>query len=53
VRPHPLEIYVGPQIETAGLDDAQIGELAANLHRFTADFVERGVVGDVSKLRPC
>jgi len=52
VRPHPLEVYVGPQIETDGLDDAQIGQLAANLHRFTADFVERGIVGDASRLSP-
>jgi 1-acyl-sn-glycerol-3-phosphate acyltransferase len=52
VRPHPLEVYVGPQIETEGLDDAQIGALADNLYRFTADFVERGIVGDATKLRP-
>jgi 1-acyl-sn-glycerol-3-phosphate acyltransferase len=52
VRPHPLEVYVGPQIETQGLDDDRIGQLAANLHRFTADFVERGIVGDAKKLRP-
>jgi len=52
VRPHPLDVYVGPQIETEGLDDAQIEQLAQNLHRFTADYVERGVVGDVTKLRP-
>lgn len=51
VRPSPLEVYVGPQIETAGLDDEQIGRLADNLHRFTSDYVERGVLGDVTKLQ--
>lgn len=52
VRPHPLEVYVGPQIETQGLSDAQIQQLADNLGRFTADFVERGIVGDATKLSP-
>jgi 1-acyl-sn-glycerol-3-phosphate acyltransferase len=52
VRPHPLEVYVGPQIETQGLDDDQIQQLADNLSRFTADFVEHGVVGDVTRLSP-
>jgi len=52
VRPYPLDVYVGPQIETEGLDDDQIEQLAQNLHRFTSDYVERGVVGDVTKLRP-
>jgi 1-acyl-sn-glycerol-3-phosphate acyltransferase len=52
VRPHPLEVYVGPQIETQGLNDEQIQQLADNLSRFTADFVERGVIGDAAKLSP-
>lgn len=52
LRPHPLDVYVGPQIETEGLDDAQIDRLAENLYRFTADYVERGIVGDARKLRP-
>jgi 1-acyl-sn-glycerol-3-phosphate acyltransferase len=52
LRPHPLDVYVGPQIETAGLDDAQIDRLAVNLQRFTSDFVERGVLGDATKLQP-
>jgi 1-acyl-sn-glycerol-3-phosphate acyltransferase len=52
IRPHPIEVFVGPQIETDGLDDAQIGVLAERLQRFTADYVERGVLGDVSKLQP-
>lgn len=52
VRPGPLDVFVGPQIETEGLSDDAIGELAENLHRFTADYVERGVVGDVRMLAP-
>jgi 1-acyl-sn-glycerol-3-phosphate acyltransferase len=51
VRPSPLDVYVGPQIETAGLDDDQIGRLADKLHRFTSDYVERGVLGDASALQ--
>jgi 1-acyl-sn-glycerol-3-phosphate acyltransferase len=53
VRPRKLEVYVGPQIETEGLDDNQIQELADNCQRFTADYVERGVLGDAAALRPC
>jgi hypothetical protein len=34
------------------MSDRQIDQLALNLHRFTADFVERGIVGDATKLRP-
>lgn len=52
VRPGELEVFVGPQVETAGLDDAQIGELAERFHRFAVDYVERGIVGDVTELDP-
>ncbi|MFM2418197.1 MAG: hypothetical protein RL385_2920 [Pseudomonadota bacterium] len=52
VRPHPLEVYVGPQIETEGLDDAQLEVLAARMYKFTADFVERGIVGDAKAIDP-
>ncbi|MDB4985870.1 MAG: 1-acyl-sn-glycerol-3-phosphate acyltransferase [Myxococcaceae bacterium] len=51
VRRHPLDVYVGPQIETKGLDDDQIERLADKLHRFTSDYVERGVLGDVAALQ--
>lgn len=50
-RPHPLDVYVGPQIETSGMNDTQIERLAENLHRFAADYVERGILGDVTKLQ--
>jgi 1-acyl-sn-glycerol-3-phosphate acyltransferase len=46
VRPHPLEVYVGPQVETAGMSDADVKALADRCQRFTADFVERGVVNE-------
>jgi 1-acyl-sn-glycerol-3-phosphate acyltransferase len=52
VRPQKLEVYVGPQIETRGLSDAAVEQLAANICRFTADFVERGVLGDAAALDP-
>jgi 1-acyl-sn-glycerol-3-phosphate acyltransferase len=52
VRSHPLDVYVGPQIETGGLDDLQVQLLADNFYRFAADFVERGIVGDATRLRP-
>ena len=50
IRPTPIDVFVGPQVETAGLTDEEVGALAARFARFTADFVERGVVGDVSTL---
>lgn len=51
VRPGELDVYVGPQIETAGLSDAQIEEMTERFQRFTVDFVERGILGDPSTLR--
>jgi 1-acyl-sn-glycerol-3-phosphate acyltransferase len=50
IRPAPIEVFVGPQVETAGLSDEEVAALAARFERFTADFVERGVVGDVAAL---
>lgn len=52
VRPHPLDVYVGPQIETQGMSDEDVEQLAVNFHKFAADYVERGVLGDAAKLRP-
>jgi 1-acyl-sn-glycerol-3-phosphate acyltransferase len=52
VRPHPLDVYVGPQIETAGLDDDQLEKLSNSLYRFAADYVERGILGNPDSLRP-
>ena len=51
VRPHPLDVYVGPQIETAGLSDEQVERLAQAFYRFSADYVERGILGDAKALR--
>lgn len=42
---HPLrrvDVFVGPQHETAGLDDEGIGALATRLHALTAHAVEHG-----------
>lgn len=52
VRPRELEVFVGPQVETQGLTDDQVGKLADNFQRFTADFVERGLLGDTDRLDP-
>jgi len=52
LRPGPLDVFVGPQVETAGLDDAQVQDMADRFQRFTADYVERGIVGDVKSLDP-
>ena len=51
VRPGRIDVYVGPQIETAGLSDDQVGVLADRMQRFAADYVERGVLGDPESLR--
>jgi 1-acyl-sn-glycerol-3-phosphate acyltransferase len=52
IRPEPLDVFVGPQVETAGLADDEVDALATRCQRFTADFVERGVLGDVATLHP-
>jgi len=52
LRPAPLDVFVGPQVETAGLSDEQIEVMAERFQRFTADYVERGIVGDVKRLDP-
>jgi 1-acyl-sn-glycerol-3-phosphate acyltransferase len=50
VRPHPLEVYVGPQLETAGLSDAQLELMAERFYQFAADYVERGILGDAKAI---
>lgn len=50
VRPGKLEVFVGPQVETKGLSDEQVALLAERFQRFTADYVERGIIGDVDAL---
>ena len=50
VRPGELDVYVGPQIETEGLTDAEVSELAERFYVFTRDYVERGVLGDAESL---
>lgn len=52
LRPAPLDVFVGPQVETAGLSDEQIEVMAERFQRFTADYVERGIIGDVKRLDP-
>jgi hypothetical protein len=52
VRRGHIEIFVGPQIETDGLTDEQVSVMAERFQAFTADFVERGELGDVAHLDP-
>ncbi len=44
LRPARITIYVGAQIETAGLSDAQLAEVMARTQKIVADFAERGIV---------
>ena len=50
VRPGEIEIYVGPQIQTEGMDDKRLNTLAKQMQVLTADYVERGELGDVGAL---
>lgn len=51
-RPTTVQVFVGPQIETEGLDDAQLEVLAERMQAFASDFAERGVLGDARALDP-
>ncbi|MBI3272264.1 MAG: 1-acyl-sn-glycerol-3-phosphate acyltransferase [Planctomycetes bacterium] len=42
MRPGDVTIHVGPQVETAGLTDEQVGELAARVRAWISAIVERG-----------
>jgi len=44
MRPGRIEVWVGPPVETAGLTDAQIGELAERVRQYVAAFAERGEI---------
>jgi 1-acyl-sn-glycerol-3-phosphate acyltransferase len=41
IRPGKIEIYMGPQIETAGLTDDQVEELAEHVRQMIIGWVER------------
>jgi len=42
IRPGAVEVYVGPQVETAGLSDEEVGALAARLQRAIGGYVRTG-----------
>ena len=44
VKPAKIQVLVGPQIETAGLDDDQLQEVVERTRKIVADFVERGEI---------
>jgi len=48
IRPGNVEIYMGPEIETAGLSDAQLDRLCERVREIITDWVEHGrMCGDV------
>lgn len=54
VHPGEIHVYVGPQIETRGLNDDDVAELTRELRRRLAAWVERAEMlpdGDVSSLQ--
>jgi 1-acyl-sn-glycerol-3-phosphate acyltransferase len=44
LRPSDIQIYVGPQIETAGLSDAEMRGVIARTEQIVRDFTERGII---------
>lgn len=44
VKPTRITIYVGPQIETAGLSDAELAKAIERCQKIVADFAERGII---------
>ena len=52
LRPERVHAFVGPQVETRGLSDDQLVELAGRMQRFASDFVERGVLGNAEDIDP-
>ena len=53
VRPSRITIYVGAQIETAGLSDDELARVIERCHKIVADFSERGIIpGRVAEPTP-
>jgi 1-acyl-sn-glycerol-3-phosphate acyltransferase len=44
LKPSRITIYVGPQIETKGLSDAELAKVMERCHKIIADFAERGII---------
>ncbi len=47
--PGRIVVYVGAQMETAGLNDEQIGELADRMRAVHVDFCDRGILPESGK----
>lgn len=52
LRPGFIEVQVGPQIETAGLTDEEVGALAERCHGWIAAYAERGEILPAEALGP-
>lgn len=44
LKPARITIYVGPQIETKGLSDAELAKVMERCHKIVSDFAERGII---------
>jgi 1-acyl-sn-glycerol-3-phosphate acyltransferase len=44
LKPSRITIYVGPQIETKGLNDAELAKVMERCHKIISDFAERGII---------
>lgn len=42
LRPGTIDVYVGPQVETAGLSDEEVGALAVRFQRAIGEYVRTG-----------
>jgi 1-acyl-sn-glycerol-3-phosphate acyltransferase len=45
-RPGRIDVYIGPQIETAGLDESQVPELMERVRSIMEGWLERGERAD-------
>jgi len=50
IKPARISIYVGPQIETANMTNAQLRELPERMRAYIAQFVEEGTIPDAGPL---
>jgi 1-acyl-sn-glycerol-3-phosphate acyltransferase len=49
-RPGRIDVYIGPQIETAGLEESEVPELMERVRSIMDDWLERGERADEARL---
>ena len=52
LKPSDIHIYIGAQIETAGLDDDQLRGVIERTEQIVRDFTEHGIIPDPSAYEP-